>query len=69
MGQGAPSAREELLEARARLSHRIELLEKATQDEPVGRFSDNAALIAELAGVRAEIDLRLSELGPDPIDG
>jgi hypothetical protein len=69
MGRRAPSLREELLEARARLSHQIELLEQPVSVGVHRVLVDNAALIAELVGVRDEIDLRLSELGPDPIGG
>jgi hypothetical protein len=71
MGRGERSLREELLAARDRLTRQIERLEHpATVLGPAGdAFVDNGALIAELVGVRREIDLRLSELGPDPIAG
>jgi hypothetical protein len=71
MGRREPSLREELLAARARLMQQIERLESPATvlGAAGGAFVDNTALIAELAGVLREIDLRLSELGPDPIAG
>ncbi len=68
MGRREPSLHEELLAARARLSRQIEALESPANRLP-GMATDNTALIAELSGVLREIDLRLSELGIDPIVG
>jgi hypothetical protein len=76
MGRREPDLREELLAARERLDRQIEqLASPASRGLGLGGpglgppLIDNAALIAELDGVRREIDLRLSELGPDPISG
>jgi hypothetical protein len=68
MGRPEPSLREELFAARARLLRQIEALESPANRLP-GAATDNSDLIAELTGVLREIDLRLSELDPDPIDG
>ena len=70
MARREPDPREELVAALARISRQIELLENPATPMGAGReLIDNAALIAELAGVRHEIELRLSEFGPDPIAG
>jgi hypothetical protein len=69
MARREPSLREQLFAARDKLTRQIELLESPVSLGKGGTFIDNSALIAELMGVRREIDLRLSELDPDPIVG
>jgi hypothetical protein len=70
MGRREPDLREQLLAARERLDRQIELLENPAS-RGIGQggpglgtpLIDNTVLIAELVGVRREIDLRLDELG------
>ena len=66
MGRREPSLRDELLAARERLARQIELLKSPVGLRPA---PDNLALIVELGSVLREIDLRLAELGTDPISG